>query len=89
MPYAPWTGPWEAIVVRGDNITPALLCWRRYRRPYPGVLENMLDMNPHILEGLALSPYLPDGAIVRLPIDRSLIDRAPKTVKQATLVGQQ
>lgn len=87
MTYTPWTGPWEAIKIAGEEITPSLLCWRRYKVPYTGVLENFLDMNPQILEGLSKSPYLPVGVFVRMPIDTAVIAGAPTSVKQVTLFG--
>jgi hypothetical protein len=87
MTYSPWLGPWEATVIEGDNITPSLLVWRRYKRPAAGVLENLLDMNPDLVEGLSQSPYLPVGAIVRVPIDQAAISGAPQSIKQATLWG--
>jgi phage tail protein X len=85
--YQSWQGPWEAAVIEGDNVTPSLLVWRRYKRPARGVLANLLDMNPDLIEGLSQSPYFPVGAIVRVPIDQAAIAGAPQTVKQATLWG--
>jgi phage tail protein X len=85
--YLKWLGPWEAVVIEGDNITPSLLVWRRYKRPAAGVLENMLDMNPDLIELLSQSPYFPVGAIVRVPIDQAAISGAPRSVKQVTLWG--
>jgi phage tail protein X len=47
----------ERVTVEGDGITVSLLVWRRFRRPMPGLLEQILNRNP----GLA-------GAGVELPI---------------------
>lgn len=85
--YKKWAGPWEAVVVEADNLTPSLLVWRRYKRPAHGVLENLLDMNPDLIELLSKSPYFPVGAIVRVPVDPAAIIGAPKSVKQVTLWG--
>lgn len=87
MAYQRWQGPYEVISIKGEGITPSLLIWRRYKRPAAGVLEFFLDMNPHILDGLSKSPYLPIGTIVRLPIDQKALSGAPQSIKQATLWG--
>ena len=87
MAYAQWAGPVEIVQIQGDNITPSLLVWRRYHRRYPGVLENFLDINPGVLDGLAASPFLPVGAIVSIPIDQSILSGAPKSQTQITLWG--
>jgi len=86
--YNGWAGPWEVVIVESDNLTPSLLVWRRYKRPARGVLENLLDMNPDLIEGLSQSPYFPVGAIVRVPVDQAAISGAPQTIKLATLWGK-
>jgi phage tail protein X len=55
----------ERITVEGDAITVSLLVWRRFRRPMPGLVEQILDRN----RGLAdLGPILPVGTVVDLPV---------------------
>lgn len=55
----------ETVTIEGEAITASLLVWRRFRRPMPGVVERLYEINP----GLAQSgPFLPLGAVIRLPI---------------------
>jgi phage tail protein X len=55
----------ETIVIAGDNITAALLVWRRFQRPMPGIVERLYVLNPGLA---AAGPSLPVGAAVRMPI---------------------
>ena len=52
------------IKVAGDGISVDLLIWRKYKRPMPGLLEQVLDINPGLA---ALGPILPIGTVVKLP----------------------
>ena len=52
------------IKVAGDGISVDLLIWRKYTRPMPGLLEQVLDINPGLA---ALGPILPIGTVVKLP----------------------
>ena len=55
----------ERIIVEGDGITVSLLVWRRFRRPMPGLLEQILDRNP----GLAGARVeLPIGTVLDIPV---------------------
>lgn len=55
----------ETVTVRGDGITLSLLVWRRFHKPMPGLVEQILDLN----QGLAaLGPVLPFGTVVNIPI---------------------
>jgi phage tail protein X len=54
----------EMIRVAGDGISVDLLIWRKYKRPMPGFLEQVLDINPGLA---ALGPILPIGTVVRFP----------------------
>jgi phage tail protein X len=53
------------IGVAGEGISVDLLIWREYRRPMPGLVEQVLDMNPGLA---ALGPVLPVGTLVKLPV---------------------
>lgn len=58
----------ETITVRGDGLTIPLLVWRRFRRPMPGLVEQILEIN----QGLAdLGPFLPLGTAFDMPIPTS------------------
>ena len=55
----------ETVTVEGDFLTVSLLVWRRFKRPMPGLVEQILDINP----GLAnLGHYLPVGTVLSMPI---------------------
>lgn len=56
----------EIITVQGDEISVDLIVFRRFRRPMPGLVERILDLNPGLAE---LGPYLPVGTVVEIPID--------------------
>ena len=70
------TGIVESVTVGGEFLTVSLIVWRRFRRPMPGLVEAIHDMNP----GLAsLGPILPMGAAVYLP---DTAPAAPQTLHQ-------
>jgi phage tail protein X len=55
----------EMIVkVAGEGISVDLLIWRKFKRSMPGLLEQVLDVNPGLA---ALGPILPIGTVVKLP----------------------
>lgn len=55
----------ETITIQGDAITASLLIWRRFKRPMPGSVERLYEINP----GLARQgQFLPLGAVVNIPI---------------------
>ncbi len=55
----------ETITIEREGITASLLVWRRFRRPMPGTVERLYELNPGIAESDA---FLPVGAVVLLPI---------------------
>ena len=55
----------EPITVEGEFITVSLIVWRRFRRPMPGLVEQVHDMNPGLAD---LGAYLPVGTTFNLPI---------------------
>ena len=57
----------RTIRIAGEGISVDLLIWREYRRPMPGLVEQVLDKNPGLA---ALGPILPVGTLVKLPIDK-------------------
>jgi phage tail protein X len=55
----------ETVVrVAGEGISVDLLIWRQHKRPMPGLVETVLDINPGLA---ALGPILPVGTLVKLP----------------------
>ena len=55
----------ERVTVEGDATTASLLVWRRFRRPMPGLLEQILDRNPG-LAGAGIE--LPIGTVLDIPV---------------------
>ena len=64
----------ERVTVEGEGITVSLLVWRRFRRPMPGLIEQILDRNP----GLA-------GAGIELPIG-TVLDISVQTPREPQLL---
>lgn len=55
----------ETITVEGEFIAVSLLVWRRFKRPMPGLVEQILDINTGLAD---LGPYIPVGTPVTIPI---------------------
>ena len=55
----------EPVTVEGEFITVSLIVWRRFRRPMPGLVEQVHDMNPGLAD---LGAYLPVGTTFNLPV---------------------
>jgi len=64
---------YELYVVTTDYVTADLICWRRYGRPAPGIVEAMLDANPQLAYIHRSTPFIPPGVYVRVPIDPALL----------------
>lgn len=55
----------ESLTVNGEGVTLDQLVWRKFHRPIPGLVEQVLGLNPGLAQ---LGPYLPVGTRVVLPI---------------------
>ena len=55
----------ERITVQGEFITVSLIIWRRFKRPMPGLVEQILDINPGLGE---LGAFLPVGTSFDMPV---------------------
>ncbi len=55
----------ETVTVEGDGLTVATLVWRRFKRPMPGLVEAIYDLNPGIAD---LGQTLPVGTSFQMPI---------------------
>jgi phage tail protein X len=76
---------YEYLTVQGDFITADLLVWRRYKVPSYGIVEAMLDRNPHLARIHRNGPFLPVGTQVRIPIDPDILRGTPRALKTITL----
>lgn len=55
----------ETVTVEGDGLTVATLVWRRFKRPMPGLVEAIYDLNPGLAD---LGQTLPVGTSFKIPI---------------------
>ena len=55
----------ETVTVAGDVVTVSLIVWRRFKRPMPGLVETIFDINPGLAD---LGPFLPVGTVFTMPI---------------------
>lgn len=55
----------EIVTVEGDGLTVATLVWRRFKRPMPGLVEAIYDLNPGLAD---LGQTLPVGTSFDMPI---------------------
>jgi phage tail protein X len=79
---------YDMITVEGDFITVDLIVWRRYKTPAYGIVERLLDDNPHLAKLHKLSPFLPIGTQIRIPIDPDILRNRPQPQKSITLYGE-
>lgn len=55
----------ETITVRREGMTLSRLIWGRFKKQVPGMVENVLSINPGLA---ALGPFLPVGTAIKVPI---------------------
>ncbi|MCI5078699.1 tail protein X [Oricola sp.] len=55
----------ERVTVGGDGLTLSLIVWRRFHRPMPGLVEQILDLNPGLADH---GQTLPVGLAFDMPI---------------------
>jgi len=78
---------YETITVASDRVTVDLLVWRRYKRYAPGIYEKTLDVNPHLAPYHKVSPFLPPGVQVFMPIDPDIMAGKGPDMPTVTLFG--
>ena len=65
----------ETVTVGGDGLTLSLIVWRRFHRPMPGLVEQILDLNPGLAD---YGEFLPVGVSFDMPIpiprERQVLD---------------
>ena len=55
----------ETVTVEGDGLTVSVIVWRRFKRPMPGLVEEIYDLNPGLAD---LGQTLPVGTSFDMPI---------------------
>lgn len=78
----------EFLTIAGEKITAYQIIWRRYRCRARGVLEAMLDLNPHIARAHRTSPFLPVGLQIRIPINFDIMRGRPPSLPVTDLWTQ-
>ena len=56
---------WRSALTTTLACTASLLVWRRFKRPMPGLVERVYDLNPRLA---LVGPVLPVGTVLRLPV---------------------
>ena len=79
---------YDLVTVGSDYITADLILWRRYRNRAPGLIERLLDDNPHLAKCHNTSPFLPVGTQVRIPIDFEILSGTPQRKNTVVLWGK-
>jgi len=55
----------ETVTVEGDGLTVSVIVWRQFKRPMPGLVEAIYDLNPGLAD---LGQTLPVGTSFDMPI---------------------
>lgn len=55
----------ETVTVEGDGLCVSTIVWRRFKRPMPGLVEAIYDLNPGLAD---LGQTLPVGTSFEMPI---------------------
>jgi phage tail protein X len=79
---------YDLVTVGSDYITADIILWRRYRNRAPGMIERLLDDNPHLAKAHRYSPFLPVGTQVRIPIDYEVLAGTPQVKSTIVLWGK-
>lgn len=79
---------YELVTVESDFITVDQIVWRRYRLPTFGMVEILLDANPHLAKLHISSPFLPVGTQLRIPIDPGILKGSPQSRKTIQVWGK-
>lgn len=72
-------------MVTSEYVTVDLIIWKRYLGRASGMVELMMDANPHLATAHRRSPFLPVGVYIRVPIDPALLLGQPRTLPQDSL----
>ena len=79
---------YEYLIVETENTTCDLIVWRRYKMRARGIVEKLLDANPHLAKHHRNGPFIPVGVQVRIPIDPEIMRGWPGESKSISLWGQ-
>jgi phage tail protein X len=69
---------YDLVTVGSEFQTVDLIVWQRYRVQAFGIVERMLDDNPHLAKLHRYGPFLPVGTQMRIPMDPDILAGAPQ-----------
>lgn len=75
----------ELHTVQTEYVAADMIIWKRYLGRARGMMELMMDANPHLAFVHRTTPFIPAGVIVRVPIDPSLMLNQPPSMPQDSL----
>lgn len=75
----------ELHQVTAEYVTADSIIWKRYLGRAPGLVEAMIDANPHLATAHRRSPFIPVGVYVRVPIDADMMLGKPVPMAQDAL----
>lgn len=78
---------YEYVQVNVEGMTVERIVWRKYHTKAKGVFELTLDRNPHLAPLHAVSPFLPIGTVVRVPIVKEAQEGSAKEIQAIRLYG--
>lgn len=78
---------YDFVTVSSERVTVGFIVWKHYRIATRGVVEAMMDLNPHLARLHKVSPFLPVGTQVRIPIDEAVFAGRPQPVLTSTIAG--
>jgi phage tail protein X len=78
---------YELVTVESEYRTVDLIVWNRYRLRTFGIVERLLDDNPHLAKVHRFGPFLPVGTQLRIPIDPSVLAGSPQPQDRIVLIG--
>lgn len=55
----------ETVTVEGDGLSVSTIVWRTFKRPMPGLVEAIYDLNPGLAD---MGQTLPVGTSFEMPI---------------------
>lgn len=73
------------VQVGSDFVTADMIVWNLYRRPAYGIVEAMLDVNPQLAYVHRLTPFIPPGVFLRVPVDPDLMKGTPPARQPSNL----
>lgn len=72
----------ELVTVQKDFTRVDDLVWQFYRNRYPGLVEALLNFNPHLAKIHRWTPFIPVGIVIRMPINQALLSGKPQQAEK-------